>query len=148
MSKTGEQMIDKMNQGNTPPKKRRAPRKKKPQGLGDVVEKVTEATGIKKVVKAIAGDDCGCEERKKKLNEAMPFIANKRMTERQRLIYETVIIPHNARTTELRGEAFAACRTLYNELGLGTFRVTGCPGCARKMQSKLRLIYEASCEES
>ena len=38
-----------------------------PSGLGDVVEKVTKATGIKKVVKAISkavGVDCGCEKRK------------------------------------------------------------------------------------
>ena len=42
---------------------------KPPLGLGDVVEKITEATGIKKVVKAIFGDDCGCEERKEALNK-------------------------------------------------------------------------------
>ena len=30
-------------------------------GLGDLVEKVTEATGIKKAVKFIAGEDCGCD---------------------------------------------------------------------------------------
>ena len=47
--------------------------KKKPKGLGDVIENITETTGIKKVVKAIAGDDCGCEERKKKLNDLFPF---------------------------------------------------------------------------
>lgn len=38
-------------------------------GLGDVIEKVTKATGIKKLVKFVAGDDCGCEERKEKLNK-------------------------------------------------------------------------------
>lgn len=38
-------------------------------GLGDVVEKITEATGIKKVVKAVLGDDCGCDERKEKFNK-------------------------------------------------------------------------------
>ena len=37
-------------------------------GLGDLVEKVTEATGIKKAVKFIAGEDCGCDERKEKMN--------------------------------------------------------------------------------
>ena len=43
--------------------------KNKPaKGLGDIVEDITKATGIKKAVKAIFGDDCGCEERKKKLN--------------------------------------------------------------------------------
>ena len=37
-------------------------------GLGDIVEKITEATGIKKLVKFVAGEDCGCDERKEKLN--------------------------------------------------------------------------------
>mgnify|MGYP003123993136 FL=1 len=39
-------------------------------GLGDIVEKVTEATGIKKAVKFIAGEDCGCNERKEKMNDS------------------------------------------------------------------------------
>jgi hypothetical protein len=38
-------------------------------GVGDAVEKVTKATGIKKVVEWIAGEDCGCDERKEKLNK-------------------------------------------------------------------------------
>jgi hypothetical protein len=38
-------------------------------GLGDVVERITEATGIKKAVKAVLGDDCGCDERKEKFNK-------------------------------------------------------------------------------
>ena len=42
------------------------------QGLGDDVEKVLESTGIAKLAKAILGDDCGCEERKKKLNNMFP----------------------------------------------------------------------------
>ena len=46
-----------------------AKQKEKEVGLGDVVEKITEATGIKKVVKSVFGDDCGCDERKEKLNK-------------------------------------------------------------------------------
>lgn len=41
-------------------------------GLGDVVESITKATGIKKVVDTIAeatDTDCGCDERKEKFNE-------------------------------------------------------------------------------
>lgn len=38
-------------------------------GLGDVVEKVAEVTGIKKVVEAVFGKDCGCQERKEALNK-------------------------------------------------------------------------------
>ena len=42
------------------------------KGLGDVVEKITTATGIKKAVKFLAGEDCGCDERKDKLNKLFP----------------------------------------------------------------------------
>jgi len=45
----------------------------KVEGLGDVVAKVTRATGIDVIVKKLAGDDCGCEERRKSLNEKFPF---------------------------------------------------------------------------
>lgn len=41
----------------------------KPKGVGDIVENITKATGIKKLVHAIAGEDCGCEERKQYLNK-------------------------------------------------------------------------------
>lgn len=41
-------------------------------GLGDVVEKITEATGIKAIVNAVT-DDCGCEEKKVKLNKKYRF---------------------------------------------------------------------------
>jgi len=37
--------------------------------LGDVIEKITKATGIKAVVDKISGKDCGCNKRKQKLNE-------------------------------------------------------------------------------
>ena len=37
--------------------------------LGDLIEKITTYTGIKWIVKKICGDDCGCDERKDKLNK-------------------------------------------------------------------------------
>ena len=48
-------------------------RKKQSQGLGDTIEKITEITGIKSIVKSIVGDDCGCDERKKILNEKYKY---------------------------------------------------------------------------
>jgi len=47
--------------------------KKKAQGLGDTIEQITEATGIKKLVKFVAGEDCGCDARKEKLNAMFPY---------------------------------------------------------------------------
>lgn len=49
---------------------------KKSRGFGDTVEKITTATGIKKVVDAVAnatGKDCGCKKRKEALNKAFPY---------------------------------------------------------------------------
>jgi len=48
--------------------------KMKSKGLGDSIEKITTATGIKGVVDKIAGDkDCGCGKRKDKLNKMFPY---------------------------------------------------------------------------
>lgn len=46
------------------------------KGLGDTVEKITKATGIKAVVDAFVdatGIDCGCSARKEALNKAFPY---------------------------------------------------------------------------
>ena len=48
---------------------------KESKGLGDDIEKITKATGIKKVVDTFAeltGIDCGCDARKEKLNKLFP----------------------------------------------------------------------------
>ena len=45
-------------------------------GLGDTIEKITKATGVKKVVNKVfdkLGKDCGCDDRKKSLNIAFPY---------------------------------------------------------------------------
>ncbi len=50
------------------------------KGLGDTIEKITTATGIKKVVYSIAeaaGKDCGCAARKDKLNRVFPYSIKK-----------------------------------------------------------------------
>jgi len=54
---------------------------KQPKGLGDTVAKITKATGIDKVVKFIAGDDCGCDERKDEWNDIFKYKTVKCVTE-------------------------------------------------------------------
>ena len=54
------------------------------KGFGDTVEKITKATGIKKVVDTVADaldTDCGCDKRKKKLNELFPYLMPELLTE-------------------------------------------------------------------
>ena len=45
----------------------------KSEGLGHTVEKVFKKVGIKKAVKFLAGEDCGCEQRAKILNDLFPY---------------------------------------------------------------------------
>ena len=75
----------------------------KPKGLGDTIEKITEVTGIKKLIKG----DCGCEERKKKLNKLFPYSKPQCMTKEQVLMWkeaaaeikkDNVITPKNQDT--------------------------------------------------
>ena len=49
---------------------------KKSKGLGDTIEKITKATGIKKVVDKISEvtkKDCGCGQKKDTLNRLFPY---------------------------------------------------------------------------
>ena len=51
----------------------------KSKGLGDTIEKITTATGIKKVVETVAkatGKDCGCAKRRDTLNRVFPYQNN------------------------------------------------------------------------
>ena len=43
------------------------------RGLGDTIAKITHATGIDRVVKAVAVNGCGCEKRRKWLNDVFPY---------------------------------------------------------------------------
>ncbi len=52
----------------------------KSKGLGDTIEKFTTATGIKSFTQILARNgifgknkDCGCNKRKKELNERFPY---------------------------------------------------------------------------
>jgi len=52
------------------------PVKLKSRGLGDTIEKVTKATGIKKAVDTVSkatGKPCGCKGRRDTLNRMFPY---------------------------------------------------------------------------
>lgn len=60
-----------------------ARKRKTKKGLGDTVAKITEVTGIKKLV----GDCKGCDERQEKLNRRFPF--KRDLNDLERLEWET-----------------------------------------------------------
>lgn len=66
-------------QGIPKPEESSSPKKeasKESTGLGDTIEKITKATGIRAVVDTVSkmiGKDCGCEGRKEWLNSKVPY---------------------------------------------------------------------------
>lgn len=48
----------------------------KSKGLGDTIEKITKATGLKsltELVSDLTGKNCGCQKRKEALNNRFPY---------------------------------------------------------------------------
>ena len=112
----------------------------KSKGLGDSVEKVLKATGIDKVAKKVLGDDCGCEERKQKLNKMFPY--SRQMTEDEIKIYEEVI----ARTKgTITGSDQALIIKIYNKVFNTNKKPSSCGSCVRETLAKIKKVYENSC---
>jgi hypothetical protein len=48
----------------------------KSKGLGDTIEKITKATGVKNIIETVSKavkKDCGCNKRKDTLNRLFPY---------------------------------------------------------------------------
>jgi hypothetical protein len=75
--------------GTTTKSKKGRPKgsKNKPKGLGDTIEQITTATGIKAAVKAVFGEDCGCDARKEKLNKIFPYSKQPECLTDEELVY-------------------------------------------------------------
>jgi len=71
------------------------------EGVGDSISKFTEATGIKKAVKWLAGEDCGCDQRKEKLNKMFRYKKPECLNEQEfELIKMAVDTKKNAFTSQ------------------------------------------------
>lgn len=111
---------------------------KKATGLGDTIAQITEATGIDKLVKFIAGEDCGCEERKEKLNKLFPYSKTLCLTEPEyNILHEFFVNDPRIVTTEQQKQLVA----IYNRIFSQRNQMTSCSSCIRDLVSKLKLVY-------
>jgi hypothetical protein len=115
------------------------------KGLGDTVEKVLEATGIAKVAKWLLGEDCGCDERKAKLNELFPYRKMLCLEENEftyldewfskntdivRPIEQIELFKIHSRVFQVRNE------------------LTSCPSCVAERIADLRIVYNQYKEQN
>ena len=108
------------------------------EGLGDTVEKVLEVTGVAKVAKWLLGEDCGCDERKAKLNQLFPYKKPLCLEENEfsyldewfskntdvvRPIEQIELFKIHSRVFQVRNE------------------LTSCPTCVKERIADLRKVY-------
>ena len=113
-------------------------RKPKAQGLGDTVEQITKATGIDKLVKFIAGEDCGCTERKEKLNKMFPYFKPLCLDEQE---YNELTEFFNGRTSQVKPSQQKKLLLIYNRVLNQKQEPTTCSDCWRDIINKLRKVY-------
>ena len=110
----------------------------KSEGLGDTVEKVLEVTGIAKVAKWLLGEDCGCDERKAKLNELFPYRKALCLEENEFSYLNEWFNKNTDRVTPIEQvELFKIHSRVFqvrNEL-------TSCPSCVLERINDLRKVY-------
>lgn len=109
------------------------------QGLGDTVEKVLEVTGIAKVAKWILGEDCGCDERKAKLNELFPY-RKPLCLEENEYNWLTTFFERNPNSV-LPSEQREILK-IYNRIFKSRNEPTSCGSCLLAIVNDLKKIHE------
>jgi len=110
------------------------------KGFGDTVEKITKATGIKKAVDTIAealDTDCGCDKRKKKLNESFPYLMPELLTEDE---FNFLDLTFNNESNKIKDPD--RILQIYNRVFKDKKKMTNCSPCfVNTVYNKLKAIY-------
>ena len=110
------------------------------EGLGDVIENVLEKTGIAKVAKFLLGEDCGCDERRIKLNEMFPS-QKPLCLEEDEYNFLTEYFEKGSNVVKIQEQRNLL--KIYNRVfrQKNARETSSCASCVREMISKLRRVY-------
>tara|TARA_R100001463_G_scaffold52153_2_gene102893 strand:- start:1644 stop:2057 length:414 start_codon:yes stop_codon:yes gene_type:complete len=112
---------------------------KESNGVGDTVEKITKATGIKKAVKFLAGEDCGCDQRKKALNIMFPYQKPNCLTEDE---FNHLSDWFSQRRVQITTEQQIKLITIYNRVFNDNAEGTSCGSCfVNNVLKKLEKVF-------
>lgn len=113
----------------------KANQEKASEGLGDTIAKVTEATGIKKAVKFLAGEDCGCNERQERLNRIFKYNNPECLNEEE---YEYIADWIENGNDKLNSKQLKEMNVIYNRVFKKKFR---CQKCSAPRMMKELVTY-------
>jgi len=109
------------------------------KGVGDTVAKITKATGVDKLVKFIAGEDCGCDERKIKLNKLFTYKKINCISEDD-YTYLSDFFSSNPRKTN--SEQRTRLVSIHNNVFNTNQKYTSCKPCIIGIVNKLKKYLE------
>ena len=122
-------------------------RGRKPRGLGDTIEQITTATGIKAVVEKVSeltGIDCGCEERREKLNALWSYRQPKCLSEDSIEWLNSFLKNKPEQLTILLQNKL---KSIYKEVFDIDFASTNCASCWRDMIREIERVYQVQTNE-
>ena len=110
------------------------------EGLGDTVEKVLEVTGVAKLAKWVMGEDCGCDERKAKLNALFPYRKPKCL---QKDEHEYLTQWFTEKRYSMKPTEQKELLKIYNRVFTVNMQPTSCGSCLRDVMNKLEILYNS-----
>jgi hypothetical protein len=114
------------------------------KGLGDKVEKFTEATGIKAVVESVAkalDTDCGCKARKETLNKLFP---NRKLSDLSEEDYKWLDAWYGKKRHSVKADEQKSLVEIYNRVFNSKRVVSNCSPCIASINRELKSIYDAA----
>ena len=112
---------------------------KKSKGLGDTIEKFTKATGLKSLVEWIAGEDCGCEERKEKMNRLFRYNKPECLEENEHIYLKEFFDNHRGSIKPLEQTELLK---IYNRIFKKKKEKSTCGSCVKSMIGELQIVYK------
>lgn len=109
----------------------------KSEGVGDTVAKITKATGIEKAVKFLAGEDCGCDARKEKLNSIFRYTKPECLTEDEYTYLDEVFKTGN---TTIPSAQQMKMINIYNRVFHQNKQPTSCGRCFMSTYNDLKTL--------
>jgi hypothetical protein len=109
--------------------------------LGDTIEQITTATGIKAAVdwfSEATGVDCGCDARKEKLNKLFRYRKPECLTKEE---YEFVGTMRGRNTVTAIEQT--EVNRIYNRVFKDSVKPTSCGSCLRGRLQELETLYNA-----
>jgi hypothetical protein len=114
------------------------------KGAGDIVEKITKATGIKAVVETVAkalDTDCGCAARKETLNKLFP---NRKLNDLSTEDYDYLTEWYSAKRSSVNTQQQNMLVDIYNRVFNAKRKVSNCSTCIASVNRELKRIYDGA----